>query len=701
VKRGILAGVAPLRIVLALAAMGASQLCATRLAPRSLASPGSSAGVAPTVNGLFFGDGDNTRYQLYAVSQYGSRLYFYLDNPVLYVALVISHSFNDNVFDRRGRATAYIKDAGWNNRPASQLYNSEFSEFILSCGAASYTWKQAYAYRPGGVGAFVSDHLGPAGGGIAPPGIASASSFAWNINNYEAKAPGDRLWDMYVHGSQDTNWKSPWLGSGDYVIGLDGYPASGAIGYSTQFEYEWPMVYEWSVDLSAVCAGNSLYLIAGSSHHSPSKIGDVEDDPFGAPDLGDSEAKLTDFGDLPAAYGTLQADDGARHTIVIGDAYLGGNMPDAETDGQPSADALGDDLAGNDDEDGIVFLTPLAPGRQALIQVTAAAQGYLSAFVDWDANGTLDPVTLISATGPAPVAPGTLGDTHLPAAGAYTLRVGVPAHATGLMYSRWRLTNLPDQGGNSPTGRASSGEVEDYALASIGDRVWHDLDADGAQGPGEPGMADVAVRLLDGSGVPMLDADGDPITTMTDRDGNYTFPGLPPGQYRVEFVAPGGYTFTQQGRGCDPDLDSDPDAITGRTPGVTLAPGQTRVDLDAGLVATPTSVGLAAFRAGVRGRSAVVSWETGSELDILGFYLYRSDASGGQRLVLAEGFIPARATGAATGERYEFEDGDIEGGDAYYVLEVQTASGTNATEPVRVWLRPQGWALRLLPIGRR
>ena len=35
---------------------------------------------------------------------------------------------------------------------------------------------------------------------------------------------------------------------------------------------------------------------------------------------------------------------------------------------------------------------------------------------------------------------------------------------------------------------------------TVGDRVWHDLDADGIQDPGEPGAPGIKVRLRAGSG---------------------------------------------------------------------------------------------------------------------------------------------------------------------------------------------------------
>ena len=52
----------------------------------------------PSVNGLFYGDGDDSRYNLYAENPGRSKLYYYLDGTTLYAALVLSSSVNDNVF---------------------------------------------------------------------------------------------------------------------------------------------------------------------------------------------------------------------------------------------------------------------------------------------------------------------------------------------------------------------------------------------------------------------------------------------------------------------------------------------------------------------------------------------------------------------------------------------------------------------------
>lgn len=81
--------------------------------------------------------------------------------------------------------------------------------------------------------------------------------------------------------------------------------------------------------------------------------------------------------------------------------------------------------------------------------------------------------------------------------------------------------------------------------SSIGDFVWHDLNGDGRQDNGEPGIGRVSVDLHidDGDGTPELDdgigapGPGEQDTLFrrifTDENGHYLMPGLPPGSYWV------------------------------------------------------------------------------------------------------------------------------------------------------------------------
>ncbi|MBN1894492.1 hypothetical protein JW906_08350, partial [bacterium] len=56
----------------------------------------------------------------------------------------------------------------------------------------------------------------------------------------------------------------------------------------------------------------------------------------------------------------------------------------AEADGQPDPNALGDNNAGANDEDGVIFNSPLIAGQAAGVTVTASVAGYVNAFIDLD-----------------------------------------------------------------------------------------------------------------------------------------------------------------------------------------------------------------------------------------------------------------------------------------------------------------------------
>ena len=112
--------------------------------------------------------------------------------------------------------------------------------------------------------------------------------------------------------------------------------------------------------------------------------------------------------------------------------------------------------------------------------------------------------------------------------------------------------------------------------ASLGDFVWLDLNRNGVQDAGEPGLPGVTVLLLSPTGNVLQ-------STTTDGSGRYLFSGQPAASYQVVFVAPSGsaYTASPANRGADPTLDSDisPSGTTGI---ITLGAGQMRLDIDAG-----------------------------------------------------------------------------------------------------------------------
>ncbi|NJN72124.1 MAG: hypothetical protein HC799_04555 [Limnothrix sp. RL_2_0] len=112
-------------------------------------------------------------------------------------------------------------------------------------------------------------------------------------------------------------------------------------------------------------------------------------------------------------------------------------------------------------------------------------------------------------------------------------------------------------------------------LASLGDTVFHDRNADGIQDAGEEGIAGATVELVGD-----VDGDGDidTLTTTTDANGNYSFDGLTPGDYTVNFSTPNGFTESSPANiGGNDAIDSDGVSVS-----TTLDAGENDPTLDSG-----------------------------------------------------------------------------------------------------------------------
>lgn len=99
----------------------------------------------------------------------------------------------------------------------------------------------------------------------------------------------------------------------------------------------------------------------------------------------------------------------------------------------------------------------------------------------------------------------------------------------------------------------------------------------------------------------------------------------------------------------------------------------------------PMAVSLAAFSAVWQGEAVLVTWETASELDNLGFNLYRGPAPRGPWTQLNTTLIPAQNPGAVFGGAYEWLDTDVPSGSAvYYRLEDVDVHGVSTFHgPIR------------------
>ena len=185
------------------------------------------------------------------------------------------------------------------------------------------------------------------------------------------------------------------------------------------------------------------------------------------------------------------------------------------------------------------------------------------------------------------------------AAGTYQVEFVTPTnYGFTTANAELNLSDEIDSDADVSTGRTqqitvAAGEANDtidagmYVLpASIGNYVWIDSDQDGLQDANESGLANVTVRLLNGTG-------GVISTTTTDGNGLYSFNNLTAGTYQVQFVTPTNYVLTTANAGLNLNDSIDSDAIvgTGLTQQVTLTAGQNNDTLDAGMVFCPPANG--------------------------------------------------------------------------------------------------------------
>ena len=136
--------------------------------------------------------------------------------------------------------------------------------------------------------------------------------------------------------------------------------------------------------------------------------------------------------------------------------------------------------------------------------------------------------------------------------------------------------------------------------ATVGDTVFEDIDGDGIQDAGEPGLPGVTVTLT-GAGADGVigTADDTTVTTTTDSNGNYSFDINSPDpteEYQVSFDIsnlPADSEFTTTDAGNDDNFDSDANS-SGVTPIFTVASGENNLSLDAGVI-RPASLGDTVF----------------------------------------------------------------------------------------------------------
>jgi len=238
-----------------------------------------------------------------------------------------------------------------------------------------------------------------------------------------------------------------------------------------------------------------------------------------------------DFGDAPNSYGTLIP--AHRYQIIDEDLVMLGNSVDGELDGQPGVMADGDDTHGINDEDGVRFLTPLVPGKSALVEITCTTEPkfpcVVDGYMDFHGDGRFDSYDKLFCFG-----------HYTPNAQTVYVRsfmvTDTPADGNdpveGPTYARFRIMG----------GAWDWGEIEDYRVI-IGDSTLRDYgDAPASYGdashePGGPwwgGLNDAP----DAESVSRYDpqAQGDDNDGHDDENGIIQIDLIPGHMIQAEFV---------------------------------------------------------------------------------------------------------------------------------------------------------------------
>ena len=149
-------------------------------------------------------------------------------------------------------------------------------------------------------------------------------------------------------------------------------------------------------------------------------------------------------------------------------------------------------------------------------------------FVSAQGDGSYD-----SATGVWDLSDATLakGDVK-----TIVITVDITGEGAGTLVTNVARITHQDQVGDDPTNNESSASFK--GGFNLGGTIYRDSDASYSKGDDEQRFKGVTVALLNEDGTPVLDANGDPMTVMTDENGAYQFVGLAPGAYRVVIVDP-------------------------------------------------------------------------------------------------------------------------------------------------------------------
>jgi hypothetical protein len=280
---------------------------------------------------------------------------------------------------------------------------------------------------------------------------------------------------------------------------------------------------------------------------------------------------------------------------------------------------------------------------------------------DWDLGGGDTPPSMPKSEGFTAEIQWKVSDLNL-----------IPGHSYRLQF----MVHDGDQnkdGGDA--GDTCTTIVVPLAPSSIGDFVWDDNGGadfskaqNGIQDAGEPGIPNITVALYNAAGNIVA-------TTFTDANGKFIFNNVDVSagctQYKVGFSPlPNKYTWTFKNKGTNVNLNSDVNPGTGITDLFTICPGESRLDIDAGMFnpGGTTPVTISQFQGKYENGASVLNWLMSAQDNIKSYDIERSTN--------AASYITIGNVKAITNNSsYIFNDKYPLEGTNYYRLKINNTNG--------------------------
>jgi uncharacterized repeat protein (TIGR01451 family) len=229
-----------------------------------------------------------------------------------------------------------------------------------------------------------------------------------------------------------------------------------------------------------------------------------------------------------------------------------------------------------------------------------------------------------------------------------------------------------------------------YPMATVGNRVWFDGNANGVQEDFETNAEGVTVQVYNMSDELIDEA-------VTDVDGIYDIEYLHQEEYYLKFEAPEGQSFTYANASFDENKDSDVTHAMGinTTDPISFNPGDIIKHVDAGIISGALPLKWKEFNVDKFDNFHSLSWTTTHELNVDYFEVQRKLTGDKEFKSIGE----VKATGnTLTEQRYSFNDSEVSSaGDYYYRIEQFDLDGRSTYSEIKFVKRSESITIGFYP----